>query len=235
MKKRCYHQSNKKGFTLIELLVSIGIFSIVVAIATGGFVNSLRTQRQVSSLISAQSNASLVLEQMAREIRTGYLFCHDQNAFGLNNNCNLPPGTDPSGSPASLVGCTEIDSGYAYPAPDKLANGNLPMWDCPSLDYFNAQGQHVNYALDPTAGALIRSTDSSEPLSITGDSVTVKSIHFILFGNMEGDSWTPRVTIMIGIVPSSTDPAVNGDVLNLETTVSARTIDCYSNNSSTSC
>ena len=78
----CCKKNSQKGFTLIELLVAMGIFAIVIAIATGGFINSLRTQRQVASLISAQSNASLVLEQMAREIRTGFLFCHDEGNNG---------------------------------------------------------------------------------------------------------------------------------------------------------
>jgi prepilin-type N-terminal cleavage/methylation domain-containing protein len=219
-------KNNKKGFTLVEVLVAMGIFAIVVAIATGGFVSSLRTQRQVASLISAQSNASLVLEQIAREVRTGFLFCHDaDNNTGLNSNCNNPPYSVDS----SAEGCTSIDSDYYNysGALDALGNGDLPMWDCPSLDYTNAQGQEVNYSLQN--GALVESNSSvstSTFVSITGDSVRVTNLHFIIFGNMEGDAWTPRVTIVLGVVPSSTDPAVNSDVLNLQTTVSARTIDC---------
>jgi len=232
-----YQKNNKKGFTLVEVLVAMGIFAIVVAIATGGFVNSLRTQRQVASLISAQSNASLVLEQIAREVRTGFLFCHDADVNGnVNNSCNNPPYTNP-GDTGFVSGCinpnSPIDSGYSYPsAPDALLNGDLPMWDCPSLDYTNAQGQEVNYSLQN--GALVESNSSvstSTFVSITGDSVRVTNLHFIIFGNMEGDAWTPRVTIVLGVVPSSTDPAVNSDVLNLQTTVSARTIDCTSGGS----
>jgi prepilin-type N-terminal cleavage/methylation domain-containing protein len=63
------------GFTLIELIVAIGIFSVVTAIAMGGFVNVLRTERQAAALLSANSNISLIIEQMAREIRTGDNFC----------------------------------------------------------------------------------------------------------------------------------------------------------------
>ena len=65
----------KSGFTLVELLVSISIFVIVTTIAVGGFVTALRSQRQATGLIAANSNASLVIEQMAREIRTGDSFC----------------------------------------------------------------------------------------------------------------------------------------------------------------
>jgi len=66
---------NRSAFTLVELLVAIGLFGVIVSIAIGGFVRALRTQRQVVALINANSNVSLVIEQIAREIRTGYNFC----------------------------------------------------------------------------------------------------------------------------------------------------------------
>jgi prepilin-type N-terminal cleavage/methylation domain-containing protein len=64
----------RRGFTLVELLVAITLFSIAISIAIGGFVRALRTQRELISLIAANSNASLAIEQMAREIRTGTNF-----------------------------------------------------------------------------------------------------------------------------------------------------------------
>lgn len=67
--------SSSRGFTIVELLVSIGLFGVIVSIAMGGFVRALRTQRQIVALITANSNVSLVLEQIAREIRTGFNFC----------------------------------------------------------------------------------------------------------------------------------------------------------------
>jgi prepilin-type N-terminal cleavage/methylation domain-containing protein len=66
--------AGRQGFTLIELMVSVALFSIVISIAVGGFVRTIRTQRQIVSLLSANSNVSLVLEQMAREFRTGENF-----------------------------------------------------------------------------------------------------------------------------------------------------------------
>jgi prepilin-type N-terminal cleavage/methylation domain-containing protein len=74
----------RKGFTMIELLVAVGLFAIVTSIAMGGFANALRTQRQSAGLIGANSNVSLVLEQISREIRTGYDFCvNGQNCPSL--------------------------------------------------------------------------------------------------------------------------------------------------------
>ncbi len=69
-------QSSKlKAFTLIELLVSMGIFVVLISIATNAFIISLRSQHAASALIAVNDNLSLVLEQMAREMRTGKGFC----------------------------------------------------------------------------------------------------------------------------------------------------------------
>ncbi len=70
------------GFTLPELLVAMGLFLIVVTIATGAFVQSLRIQRSAVELIAVNDNANIILEQMAREIRTG-------TGFGSSNSNEL--------------------------------------------------------------------------------------------------------------------------------------------------
>jgi len=202
----------KKGFTLIEMLVTVGLFAIIITIAVGGFVNAERTQRQVSSLISAQSNVSLALEQMSREIRTGYLFCHDPGVSTYSSRCN----DDAQNLPTStLPFCTVASS----------SDPGSPVWTCPSLDFRDAEGNEINYSWND--GALTENINSStQPQSITGNTVYVKYLKFQLFGQTEGDHWPPRITISLGIAASSTDPAVANDVFNLETTVSARTIDC---------
>lgn len=63
-----------KGFTLVELIVAMSIFLVAIVIIVGVFVRSLRTQRIVNHLMAVNSNTSLVIEQMAREIRTSYEF-----------------------------------------------------------------------------------------------------------------------------------------------------------------
>lgn len=72
--------SAEKGFTVVELIVAFGLFAIVLSIVTGTFIKSLRTQQQITAFIAANSNASLTIEQIAREIRTGQDFCVDPNA-----------------------------------------------------------------------------------------------------------------------------------------------------------
>jgi prepilin-type N-terminal cleavage/methylation domain-containing protein len=196
----------KKGFTLIEMLVTVGLFAIIITIAVGGFVNAERTQRQVSSLISAQSNVSIALEQMSRDIRTGYLFCHDPGVSIYSSRCN-------DAANAELPYCVVENP-----------TSSIPIWMCPSLDFRDANGNEIKYSW--AGGALTESVNSSTPQSITGNTVYVKYLKFQVFGQTEGDHWPPRITISLGIAASSTDTAVKNDVFNLETTVSARSIDC---------
>lgn len=86
-----YNLKPTRGFTLIELLVAIGLFSVVVAIASGTFVRVLKSQRAATELISMNDNTSLTLEMMAREMRTSTKFTQRnsnevrfKNAFGKN-------------------------------------------------------------------------------------------------------------------------------------------------------
>jgi prepilin-type N-terminal cleavage/methylation domain-containing protein len=208
----------KKGFTLIEMLVTVGLFTIIITIAIGGFLRAIATQREVSSLIAAQSNVSLTLEQMARQMRTGYLFC--------NSPYNETTGVFVSGKTASPPALPDCDCTYSVsPAPQG-------SWTCQAIDFYDSNSDEIRYQLS-ASGTIMESINSASPSAfqpVTGNDVSVKYLQFQLLGETEGDHWPPRITISIGIAPSSTDPAVSSDVSNLETTVSARTIDCDSQN-----
>lgn len=73
------------GFTLVELLVSVGVFAIVTSIAIGGFINALRTHRQAMALMTANSNTSSAIEQIAREIRTSKNFTSSGQNLSFEN------------------------------------------------------------------------------------------------------------------------------------------------------
>ena len=75
MKYKIKKTIQNKGFTIIELIVAMSLFIILMTISVGGFISALRNQRSVNNLMAVNNNAGLVLEQMVREIRTGYRFC----------------------------------------------------------------------------------------------------------------------------------------------------------------
>lgn len=79
--------NKKEGFTIVELLIAVALFTVVISITSGVFIRSLRTQRIITSFIAANGNASLSLEQIAREIRTGQDFCS-----GPNIGCEVASG-----------------------------------------------------------------------------------------------------------------------------------------------
>jgi len=78
--------SNVTGFTLVELLVAAGIFVTLVTVAAGVFISGIRGHRALLDLMAVSDNAGIVLEQMAREIRTGYFFCDDDGSGFCNTS-----------------------------------------------------------------------------------------------------------------------------------------------------
>ena len=193
------HLRRTLGFTLVELLVAVALFSILMSIAAGGFVRALRSEREVSAMMAAESNVNLALEQMAREMRTGYLFCHDPGAASPNADC---------------ASCSVVVSGQTQ------------TWTCPNIEFYDANGEQVEYSLDENN--VLERSDSAENNGVaeplTSDNVSVTDLSFTIFGNIEGDHWNPRITIAIGAQPN--DNTVTWSTANLETTVEARSIDC---------
>jgi len=72
--KKIIFRNYRNGFTQIEFLVAMALFLILITVAVSGFIRALRTQKIIIELMAANDNTSLALEQVAREIRTGYHF-----------------------------------------------------------------------------------------------------------------------------------------------------------------
>ena len=62
---------NSKGFTLIELIVAVGLFALVMMLASGAYLIVLCVNRQAQSISTGINNLSFALESMTRTIRTG--------------------------------------------------------------------------------------------------------------------------------------------------------------------
>ncbi len=110
----------RDGFTLVELIVAMSVFVIAITIAVGAFVRALRTQRIVNHMLSVNSNASLAIEQMAREVRTGY-------NFDLNN---VPQGSCIGGQEEELEFTNSRANSIFY----RLDNNAIARMECAGSD-----------------------------------------------------------------------------------------------------
>jgi len=63
--------SYTKGFTLAEMIVSVGLFSVVMFIATGALLSIVSLNKKAQAQQSVMNNMASVMENMVRNIRTG--------------------------------------------------------------------------------------------------------------------------------------------------------------------
>lgn len=67
-----------KGFTLIEMMVAVGLFAIVMLIATAVIFSIINGNRKSQTINTVVNNLNFSLESMIRDIKTGYWYsCAD--------------------------------------------------------------------------------------------------------------------------------------------------------------
>ncbi|MHB8860703.1 MAG: PilW family protein [Minisyncoccota bacterium] len=62
---------NNRGYTLIELMVAVGLFAVIMLLASGAYLMMVGLNRQAQGVATGIDNLSFALETMARGIRTG--------------------------------------------------------------------------------------------------------------------------------------------------------------------
>lgn len=77
--------SQRRGFTIIEMTVSLGLFTIIMFIATSAFLSIVNTDRKARAVRIAADNLNVALEDMSRRIKTGAEY--DCGAIGGATNC----------------------------------------------------------------------------------------------------------------------------------------------------
>ena len=84
-----YISRTQQGFTLVEMVVSLGLFTIIMFIATSAFLNIVNTDRKARSVRIAADNLNIALEDMSRRIKTGssYYCGAGGEALLSANNC----------------------------------------------------------------------------------------------------------------------------------------------------
>lgn len=109
---------NNRGYTLIELIIAVGLFALIMTLASGAYLVMIGINRQTQSISTGINNLSFALETMTRTIRTGTDYSVGGTTFSVTNangnrvNYSLlnniiyqdsAPLTDPSVNVSSLM------------------------------------------------------------------------------------------------------------------------------------
>ena len=189
------------GYTIIETMIAISLFLIIVTIGMGSLLNANFLHRKSQDIRSVMDNLSFIMEDMSRNLRTGYNYhCGDGSGdINVSSNC------DNEGLIAfeSTTGDETIDTDqWVY----KIES---PLGD----DVFNIYKS--------TAGGEVGSFVQLNPPEVKIDSI---SSGFTVIGAEVGDTEQPFITIRLtGIITSRSNESPIP--FSLQTSVSQRLID----------
>jgi len=65
------YAQQKRGYSLVEMIVAIGLFSVVMLLATAAFVKFMALDRVARYSTDVTNNLNFAVDSMARSIRTG--------------------------------------------------------------------------------------------------------------------------------------------------------------------
>lgn len=210
-------RTSRSGVTLIEFVVAFGIFSILITIVSGSFVRAMRIQRTTLQLMSVNDNMGITLEQMMREMRTGYHFCTATNGMDFVG-----------GTPADILA---------------QCNGLASSVNSSEIQFVNASNETVRYRwmnetlqkgisrtefFDATTGAALCGEGELDTVNgicyrrIVADNIKVTNAYFDPQYNDDGDGYPPRITMSFSL--TTNDPVAQSLVtpITIQTTVSAR-------------
>src|SRR3989338_999633 len=206
----------KGGYTIIETMIAVSIFIIIIMAGMGALLNANLLHQKSQSMRSIIDNLSFILEDMSRNLRTGY-----------NYHCFTAGDTIPSTtSPIVSV-------------PKSCINGWAIAFESADGDSTAADGDPINhddqwiYYMD--SGKIFKSTagpySASNFIQLTPDEVVIDSAvsGFSVLGaeppnytSPPGDQQQPFITIKLTGTITFKNVATP---FSLQTSVSQRLID----------
>ncbi len=148
--------TDTRGYTLIELIIAVGLFSLVMLLASGAYLVMIGISRQTQSVATGINNLSFALETMTRTIRTG-----------TNYSCDNGGDCSNGGSIFSVRNINGVTITYALSGGVITQNG-APLTD-PSVDvssllfYAYGTGKPPSDYQQPHATIIVSGTISSGP------------------------------------------------------------------------
>ncbi len=157
---RTPHKGQKKeplrgGYTLIELMVAVGLFALVMALASGAYLVMIGVNRHVQSITTGINNTAFALESMVRNIRTSTDYSSvGSSAFSFKNESGAVStysfGTQ--SGPNGTVGTILLDG---VPLTD-------PVIDITSLTFYTSGTSNTD-AYQPYVTITVAGTVSAGP------------------------------------------------------------------------
>ena len=203
----------KKGFTLLELLISTAIFSITVVIGISLFFTIVDIQKRASYVQAVQNDARYVMEEIARQLRQGYLdyeyYLQDDGSYDFDS---------------SILAVKDLDNNRFYfervhIEDDYLVDGTTPRYVLKTC------------SVDIQKDALNKCDNSNNWQTVTPDEVQVKN--FLIFPTPAQDPFVldedfqyqaydqPKVTIIFQTETDRREQKYRVST-NLQTTISTR-------------
>ncbi len=82
------NKRTNKGYTIIETMIAISLFIVIIMAGMGTLLNANLLRNKSEDVRSIIDNLSFILEDMSRNLRTGYNYrCVDNGIF---NNLDVP-------------------------------------------------------------------------------------------------------------------------------------------------
>jgi len=192
---------NNKGFTIIETMIAISLFLIIVTIGMGSLLNANLLHQKSQDMRSIMDSLSFIMEDMSRNLRTGYDYHCSDNLSDLS----IPLSCENGGGVIAF----ESSDGDPEEASDQW------VYKIASLD----SGETYNISRSVSGGA------SESFVQLNPEEVKIDSASsFTVTGAEPGDNLQPFVTIkLIGTITSPKDNVVTP--FSLQTSVSQRLLD----------
>ncbi|MCM2339092.1 MAG: prepilin-type N-terminal cleavage/methylation domain-containing protein [Burkholderiales bacterium] len=77
---------NNSGYTIIETMIAISLFLIVVMIGMGSLLNTTLIHGKSQDMRSIVDNLSFIMEDISRNVRTGYDFAGGGNIISFTSS-----------------------------------------------------------------------------------------------------------------------------------------------------
>ena len=164
-------QNTKGGFTLIEMIVAVGIFAVVMLMATSAIFTVVAANAKAQSLKIVMDNLDFALQSMVREIRVGSNYtCPDGTCPSKPDNqfsfySSDPGTTQPDTITYALSGneIVEYNTAWTNSAPVPITAANI---DITSLNFYLVTGTDVQPRVLITVGGSVGTGTASSTFDI---------------------------------------------------------------------